>query len=53
MPDGAALLAGKVKVGGGKSNYCWIVFRNGGRRGAEATIDWGLPRYSGAEVETL
>jgi hypothetical protein len=44
MPDGDALLAGDVKRGGGKANYAWLIFRVGGRRGAEATIDWGRPQ---------
>jgi hypothetical protein len=42
MPDGDALLAGAVKQSGGKTNYAWLILRVGGRRGAEAAIDWGL-----------
>ena len=44
LPDGDALLAGEVKHGNGKANYAWLIFRVGGRRGAEATIDWGRPQ---------
>lgn len=42
MPDGDALLEGRVKASGGKANYVWMVFRAGGRRGPDATIDWGM-----------
>jgi hypothetical protein len=43
MPDGDALLKGEVKRGNGKANYAWLIFRVGGRRGAQAVIDWGMP----------
>jgi hypothetical protein len=43
LPDGDALIAGAVKRGNGKANYAWLIFRVGGRRGAEAAIDWGRP----------
>ena len=43
MPDGDAWLAGKVKRGGGKTNYVWLVFRVGGRQGAAPLSDWWMP----------
>jgi hypothetical protein len=43
MPDGDALLAGKVKRGGGHAVYGWMVFRAGGRSGDCVTADWWMP----------
>jgi hypothetical protein len=43
MPDGDALLTGKVKRGGGQTVYGWVVFRVGGRSGADVTSHWWMP----------
>lgn len=50
MPDGDALLAGKVKRGGGQANFVWLIFRSGGRRGAKAVIDWWMPANDGGQA---